>query len=230
MKRLIQITAGRGPEECCYVVAQTLKLMMKECKSLDCYCEVVQREKSDLSGNLRSATLLVETKNAPEILLDWLGTVQWIGQSPFRLQHKRKNWFIGVFEVATDILTNFSLDDVSFQTFRSSGPGGQHVNKVNSAVRAIHTPSGIAVTVQDTRSQIQNKRLASERLHHKWQEVQLERWSDSQQDAWTNHLDLQRGNPVKILRAKDFKMKAETKKFRDQRSTEKQQWKKDLTA
>ncbi len=54
MKRYIQITAGRGPEECCFAVAQVLKKIIKECKSHNCYHEVITREPSEINGNFRS--------------------------------------------------------------------------------------------------------------------------------------------------------------------------------
>ena len=228
MKRFIQITAGRGPEECCFAVAQVLKKMLKECKAEGCYCEVLHREKSHINGNLYSASLWVDTKNNASILKDWIGTVQWTGQSPFRKNHKRKNWFVGVFELSQDSRQHFDWKDVTYDVFRSSGPGGQHVNKTSSAVRAIHRPSGIAVTAQDTRSQLQNKKLANERLLRAWQEAEMERIKSAQSNEWNNHLDLQRGNPVKVFKSADFKQRQVPKKFRDQRTSEKQKWRREM--
>lgn len=228
MKRFIQITAGRGPEECCFVVAQILKKMLKECKAEGCYCEVLHREKSDINGNLRSASLCIETKKNASILRDWVGTIQWTGPSPFRKNHKRKNWFVGVFELTPDVLHNFFWKDVTYDVFRSSGPGGQHVNKTSSAVRAIHRPSGISVTAQDTRSQLQNKKLANDRLLRAWQEAEMQRVKLLNANAWSNHLDLQRGNPVKVFTSTDFKQRKEPKKFREQRRSEKQRWQREL--
>ncbi|XOV66324.1 MAG: peptide chain release factor H [Fluviicola sp.] len=228
MKRYIQITAGRGPEECCFVVAQVLKKMLKECKANGCHAEVLHREKSNINGNLLSASLIVDTKNDSEILLDWVGTIQWTSQSPFRKYHKRKNWFVGVFEIATEVLKEFRWKDVDYYTFRSSGPGGQHVNKTSSAVRAVHQPSGIAVTAQDTRSQIQNKKLANERLLRAWQEVEMQRLKSMHESEWNNHLGLERGNPVKVFKSMDFKQRQETKKYKHQRSSEKQKWRREM--
>lgn len=228
MKRYIQITAGRGPEECCFAVAQVLKKMLKECKAYDCHAEILHRERSHINGNLYSASLCVNTKNQPEILKDWVGTIQWTSQSPFRKNHKRKNWFIGVFELEAEALPTFDWKDVRYEAFRSSGPGGQHVNKTSSAVRAIHLPSGVAVTAQDTRSQLQNKKLANERLLRVWQEGEMQRIKSMQMDEWSNHLDLQRGNPVKVFRSMDFKQRKEPKKFRQQRTSEKQKWRREM--
>ena len=99
-----------------------------------------------------------------KFLKPWLGTVQWIGQSPFRKFHKRKNWFVGMVEIARSTVPIWNEMEVVFETFRSNGAGGQHVNKVESAVRALHMPTGISVVARDSRSQHQNKKLALERL------------------------------------------------------------------
>ncbi len=224
MKRFIQITSGKGPEECCYAVAQVLKKILKECKAANCYFEVVQRETSGINGNLHSATLWIDTKNHPSILIDWLGTIQWVSQSPFRVHHKRKNWFIGVFEIPETSIGTFQLSDVRHEAIRSSGPGGQHVNKVSSAIRAVHIPSSLAIKVMDTRSQLQNKRLANERLERLWNQQQIDKVKEAQEQHWMNHMTLERGNPTKIFVSSDFKQKRTIKKFRDQRKTEKQNW------
>ncbi|GAB5417088.1 MAG: hypothetical protein Crog4KO_19540 [Crocinitomicaceae bacterium] len=135
---------------------------------------------------------------------------------------------MGVFELASESLGNLDWKEVKYQTYRSSGPGGQHVNKTSSAVRAVHEPTGIAVEAQDTRSQLQNKRLANERLQRAWQEAQMERIKSAQANEWNNHLDLERGNPVKVFQSTDFKQRRETKKYRERRTSEKQKWRRQL--
>jgi len=83
-----------------------------------------------------------------------VGSVQWICQSPFRKNCKRKNWFVGVYSICTPEDTPYlDLKDVRFSVMRARGPGGQHVNKTNSAARAEHGPTGISVTAQEERSQ-----------------------------------------------------------------------------
>ena len=228
MKKFIQISSGRGPEECCFAVAQVLKKIIKECKLHNCYHEVIHREQSHINGNLHSTSLWIDTKHKPDIIDDWIGTIQWVSQSPFRLHHKRKNWFIGVFEISNTAIKSLDFKDVIYETFRSNGPGGQNVNKVNSAVRATHKPSGLSIKVMDTRSQLQNKRLANERIEQAWNAYQLDQIRESNEDQWHNHLNIKRGNPVKVFKAKDFKLKTPSKKYKSQRSKEKQTWKRDL--
>ncbi|HEY4785594.1 MAG TPA: peptide chain release factor-like protein, partial [Bacteroidales bacterium] len=95
-------------------------------------------------------------------------------------------------------------DDISFQTLRSSGPGGQHVNKTESAVRAIHIPSGIQVTASDSRSQLQNKKLALERLREKIAQWQMNEVLKKEQTQWHQHNILKRGNPIRVYKGREF--------------------------
>ena len=95
-KIIIQITAGRGPIECCRVVARVQEKMLLQARKNGLAIEVLENKKADLNGTLLSATLLVKGPALEPFVKEWQGTVQWIGQSPFRKFHRRKNWFVGV--------------------------------------------------------------------------------------------------------------------------------------
>ncbi|NDV95523.1 peptide chain release factor H [Dysgonomonas sp. 521] len=200
-KIYLQITSGRGPAECCRAVALVLEKMLKQVKDKGLKAEVIDREAGPLNRTLLSATLSIEGKGTKEIVSEWEGTIQWISKSPYRIYHKRKNWFIGVqtFTVPTNQEANEK--EIRYETLRASGPGGQHVNKTESAVRAIHTPTGISVTASDQRSQLQNKILATERLLIKLAAWNVEQAMIVAQSNWSNHNNLQRGNPVKTIEA-----------------------------
>jgi peptide chain release factor len=223
-KIIIQITAGRGPAECGRVVARVQEKILAQARQLGIEAEVLHSHPADWKGALLSATILLKsprnarssaltnnlrrsqktptgqiTPDLPTFVKEWRGTVQWIATSPYRKFYKRKNWFVGVeiFDVPAKLQWN--PKEVVFETCRASGPGGQHVNKVETAVRGTHTPSGIQVLAMDSRSQGQNKKLCLERLEQKilaWQTSQL---IGQQQTRWQEHNVLERGNAVKTI-------------------------------
>lgn len=200
--KIVQITAGRGPVECCRVVAKVLELILKDAYKNNIFTQVLHAEQADINGTLYSATIKVESANVDVLVKQWKGTIQWIAQSPYRKYHKRKNWFVGVefFDINQQIKWNDK--DVVFESCKASGPGGQHVNKTESAIRGTHKPSGMQVLTMDSRSQQQNKKLCLERLKAKVNDWQLQQIIVQQQTKWQEHNELERGNPIKIIEAK----------------------------
>lgn len=205
MERIIQITAGRGPAECTWVTAQVLKKVLEEAQDQQLDVVLLQRETGQENGTVETASIAVKGINAGSFVNSWVGTIQWIGQSQFRKMHKRKNWFIGIFEIEPQKKVSVSENDIQYQAMRSSGAGGQHVNKVSSAIRAIHIPTGIAVVAMDSRSQHQNKKLATERLLKKLEDENLTQLKNHVEKQWGNQLNIQRGNPIRVFTGSDFK-------------------------
>lgn len=200
-KEYIQITSGRGPVECCRVVVLVMNKIIEQAKSLGYEVEVVEHEDGPNDGCMFSATLAIESEHAISLKDEWEGSVLWVAQkNPFRQWHRRKNWFVGVHFFKPLQTGTISERDITYETLRSSGPGGQNVNKVESAVRAIHVPTGIIVLASDERLQIQNKRLARERLLMKLSAIDEERRLHHNHEVWMNHNSLERGNPVQKFR------------------------------
>ncbi|SIP90441.1 peptide chain release factor [Chryseobacterium sp. RU37D] len=218
MEKLIQITSGRGPLECQWVVAKVLKVFLEEAKDNKIDYEIIHRENGDENLTLKSVTLLLKSKNVNDFLKNWLGSICWTGKSTFRKLHKRSNWFIGIFELEGLEKINFNERDIQFQTTRSQGSGGQNVNKVNTAVRATHIPTGQSVFVQDSRSQLENKKLSITRLKEKVLEQNIIQLQKRMQETWNNHLNVQRGNPIRTFSGTDFKKNYQEKSFKKQRN------------
>ena len=153
--RTIQITAGNGPIECAWVVAKVLKIVLREASASKLNYTIVNQEKGEENGTVRSANIQLsgDANSLADFMRSWIRTIQWIGQSNYRKNHKRKNWFIGVTEIEDAYKLELKDSEIKYQAIRSSGPGGQHVNKVSSAIRAIHIPTGIQVVAMDRRSQ-----------------------------------------------------------------------------
>lgn len=203
-RKIIQITSGRGPAECCLAVALALKELLGEARRMGLDAEVAERIPAQENGTLQSATVIISGKGSESFAAAWEGSLLWTCQSPYRKFHKRKNWFIGINVFDETKPASINEADIVYQVMRSSGPGGQHVNKTESAVRATHAPSGISVTARDSRSQLQNRKLALERLIEKvtlWQQQQS---VASAQQVWQSHNELERGNAKREYKGKSF--------------------------
>jgi len=197
-KYYIQITSGRGPVECCRVVVLVMQKIIEQAKSLGFNTEIIEHEDGPQDGCMFSATLSVASEDIAPFIKEWEGSVLWVAQkNPFRPWHRRKNWFVGIHFFKPMECNKTDEHDIVYETLRSSGPGGQNVNKVETAVRATHLPSGLSVLASDMRTQVQNKKLARERLVIKLLVMEEEKQMRQTHDVWMNHNTLERGNPVK---------------------------------
>jgi peptide chain release factor len=203
----IQISSGKGPDECELAVSLFLESYRNECSRSKIKTNVIDAVPGNVSGNLKSLLLSLECRENEEINEIICGTVLWICTSPYRPNHKRKNWFINI-----EVFTNpdklyFSEKDVRFESMRSSGPGGQNVNKVETAVRALHLPTGLTVTASEERSQYMNKKLALSRLSNLIKVKNDEDLSNHKKIMWVQHNTLERGNPFRVYEGREFRLK-----------------------
>ncbi|MGL5275829.1 peptide chain release factor [Myroides marinus] len=206
MAKIIQITSGRGPQECDFAVKKIAQLFIDDAVKSNIKVDPIQDE-TDAHGASVFIQIVEMSKEVDTFLRTWLGTIQWICESPFRPKHKRKNWYIGIFE-STKASDSAILDrDIQYQAVRSSGAGGQNVNKVSSAVRATHLSTGITVMAMDSRSQHQNKKLATERLIEKLQNMALNEVKLEEKNTWLNQTKVERGNPTRTFIGIKFREK-----------------------
>jgi len=190
----VQISSGQGPAECELAVGLLFKQLQKERMDI----RLIQSVRGRNAGGYSS--ILFETE---EDVRELEGSVLWVCKSPFRPEHKRKNWYIDVsmLEQLPDVAEDMQL---CFKTFRSGGKGGQHVNKVETGVRVIHIPTGMSVVSTEARSQHMNKKLAINRLCDILSEKNLENRQKEKELAWLEHTRLERGNPVRIYEGMKF--------------------------
>lgn len=201
---LLQITTGRGPVECAWVAARLIDSLITEARKAGFRVDLVEEEAGPAKGTLLSALLHLTGKGCENFAATYEGTVQWIGYSRFRPRHKRKNWYVGVQRVYIPEIPVFSEHDVKIETLRSSGPGGQHVNTTDSAVRAIHLPTGMVAISRDERSQIANRKRALERLGMLVARQGQQQLDSARRQRWDSHNELVRGNPVQVYEGPKF--------------------------
>ena len=197
----LQITAGQGPVECAWAVMQVVRRIVEEAGAAGLQCRAIEIEPGPRSETALSALLSVAGETGLDAFARlWRGTVQWTARSPFRPEHKRKNWFVGVevFEPVDE--ARYDVRHVRWEWMRASGPGGQHVNRTESAVRVTHIPSGLQAVAMEERSQHRNRKLALARLVRKLQEVSAKKYEEAREERWRAHRELERGGPVRVLR------------------------------
>ena len=191
----LQISSGQGPVECELAVG---KFALALCEEFD-GAVIKQKTPGVREGCFRS--VVIESGH-DLAFLD--GTVKWICQSPFRPDHKRKNWFIDVSPLSNFDGAAFDSRLVRIDTFRSSGKGGQNVNKVETGVRATYLPLGLSAVSTDERSQYMNKKLALERLCTLIADYNASGKRTINRRNWLEHTRLIRGGAIRVYEGMAF--------------------------
>ena len=203
----LQITANTGPVECCLGVRKALELLLREAKADGVGADVVELLDGPVGGTLRSVLLELDDASGAgreaALALRWSGSLLWVCESPYRKLHKRKNWFLNGAAFAPPREPADS-GAIRYEATRASGPGGQHVNKTDSAIRATHVESGLSVKVQTGRSQHANKRLAAQLLASKLADLANARVGDAKLERRMQHHQSERGNASRVFVGPSF--------------------------
>ena len=154
----------------------------------------------DTEGGIKSATLLVEGENAYGYLKNEKGVHRLVRISPFDSSGRRHTSFASldvIPEIDEDLDVEIDPDDLRIDTFRSSGAGGQHVNKTDSAIRITHLPTNIVVTCQNERSQHQNKDTAMKLLKSRLLELKEQEHKESLDELKGDYSQITWGSQIR---------------------------------
>src|SRR5947199_1637302 len=215
---IVSIHAGSGGVDAQDWAEMLLRMYLRWAERHNFRTEVYEYSEGEEAG-MKSATVEITGRYAYGYLRSEIGTHRLIRLSRFDAAHRRHTSFAKV-EVLPDIEDTIEItirpEDIDVDTYRSKGAGGQHVNKTDSAVRMRHIPTGIVVTCQNERSQIQNREVALKLLKARLYEMELKKREEESARLKGEHVQADFGTQIRTVTVhpytivKDHRTNAET--------------------
>jgi peptide chain release factor 2 len=195
----VDIQAGAGGTEAQDWAQMLLRMYLKWAATRGFDAEVIDSQAGEVAG-MKSATVEIKGEYAYGWLRTETGVHRLVRKSPFDSGNRRHTSFASVFvspEVDDDIKVDLNPADISMDVYRSSGAGGQHVNKTESAVRLTHGPTGIVVACQNERSQHKNRATAMKMLKAKLYELEFNKRNAAAKVLEDSKSDVSWGNQIR---------------------------------